>query len=573
MAIDDTSSNQDLGIDESEKTGILAGLNLKKNKIEIPNVNIDLGQNNSQQEESSQSNQQQSQEEPSNSGSSGEGLNLNIDIPSVDINLPKVDMPNVDTPSVDLNTPDINIDTKPITDLTDSVIDTTIDTGNTIADTTLSAANQFYDMTQNFFEPTVEKTGEVIQDTADTAFSIAEPVAEKTGEVVSGVANEAGKALEPVAGIAKEFVDTVGDAIQPAAEFIKNATRPVQDAVNAAISPITEQLGEDANYLLGSSSITKGDGSDYGHVAIGGTGYSVDMSKVVDDAYSNITQGTQLEGTQGKDVYNLATNPSEYIKNQSESVTVDTLTNNLGMDSSLANSVVQAMQDPNKFVETASKEQVTDLISAGTGVDSGLVGAGLDILSSHDAGKTVQKIAETAIKNTATNSTVHTISGIVNSVVPGAGVVAEVLAAVFHYSCYLSTGAYALNYLTKEEYLEFTRYRINIQSKEKTAHQVWIGYQIAFKPVYRLMLKNKLFAKLVMKTWVNPWKNYIRNNYSLYDYVMAKSIKYISLFAYYLLPIKSHKLTKASSGVNVMDVYRKNIKFFESCKKGALVHV
>lgn len=644
----ETTSEQDLGLDAPSVIDGLSNGNLNALKLSLPKVDINTNnqQQDNQQTQEQKPVQQDQPTQPSNNGG-GDGLNINlpdvnlslpdINLPSVDISTPQIDIPSVDLPKIELPQVDLpnvdipSVDLAPVNDLTNAVINTTINTGDAIVDSTLEAANQFYDTTENFFKPVVDTTvdianktadtinQDVIQPTANAVSDIAntvnqdivqptinaigdtintigdtiEPIIKPIEETVGAIDNSIGQITQPIgeaAGqliadttntavdIGKDFINTVGDTAKPAMQIIENASKPVADAINNAVAPIADAIGDSANYILESSSITKGDGSDYGHIAIGDSGYSVDASKIVDDAYSNVTKGTVLEGTSGKDIYDVATDPTKFIQNQEDTAATSLLTNNLGMDSGLASNVVQAIKDPTQFVETQGKQAAVDLISKNTGVDSGLVGAGLDVLSSKDAGEAVQKIAETTVKKAATDTVVHGVSTVANAIVPGAGAVIEFVAAVFHYSCYLSTGAYGCKLIDKKQYLEFTRYRIEIQSKELFAKQVWIGYQLAFEPIMQKMFKDKKYAEKVNKRFIQPWYKYIRNRYhgeklSFMDYIKAQSIRWISLMTYYAHPVKSLLLAKKLTNIDVMKTYKNNIKFFEFCKQKELNYV
>ena len=66
-------------------------------------------------------------------------------------------------------------------------------------------------------------------------------------------------------------------------------------------------------------------------------------------------------------------------------------------------------------------------------------------------------------------------------------------------TCVLSTAAYKQGLITSDELMSFVNWRLKTQHKEFLGHAKWIGYQIAWKPISKLMLKYKWFAKLVKK--------------------------------------------------------------------------
>lgn len=530
--------------------------------LTLPSISVDLSTGNSSQDNATQD-QTQSTTQPTTDQSGG-GLNLN---------LPSVQLPDI--PKVDVNLPTVNVD--PIVTATKDAGTTLIDTVNRMSDPIIRNVDQVVDTT-------VQTAADIVQPVVDTASTALTTTADAVGNVVAPVASSIEQTVAPVTnavgGVVKDVVDEAGNVAQDTIDYLHKTVGDISvplPGLNIDLAPqlkgVSDYLGIDVPALSSDASVVKSDGSSYGHVAIGNSGYSVDISKSVDSVYNNVTEGTALAGTSGKDVYSAVTNPSDFVNNKTTEAATNLLSNNLGMDTGMAGNVVAAIKYPEKFVETQGKQAATDLISKQTGLDSGLVGAGLDALSSGDIGKAASKAAEVVVKQAASNTVVHAVSGAANAIIPGAGMVVEAIAAIFHYSCYLSTGSFATGKLTRSQYLEFTKYRIKYQANEPFAQQVWIGYQIAFEPVMKKMIADQKFADSIHEKLVEPWYRYIRHHthnepLKIRDWVRAESIRAISLMAYYLHPAKRVRMAKELTGINVLQTYRDVIRLFE----GRLCH-
>lgn len=77
-------------------------------------------------------------------------------------------------------------------------------------------------------------------------------------------------------------------------------------------------------------------------------------------------------------------------------------------------------------------------------------------------------------------------------------------------SCVLSTAAYRQGLINSEQMMEFVNWRLKKQHKEFLGNIKWLGYQITWKPIANLMLKNKKFANIVKRLILNKWMNIIK---------------------------------------------------------------
>ena len=77
-------------------------------------------------------------------------------------------------------------------------------------------------------------------------------------------------------------------------------------------------------------------------------------------------------------------------------------------------------------------------------------------------------------------------------------------------TCVLSTAAYWQDLITKEQLMSFVSWRLRTQHKEFLGNAKWLGYQMAYAPVSRLMLKHKWVAKLMKKLVLDKWLGVIK---------------------------------------------------------------
>ena len=108
-------------------------------------------------------------------------------------------------------------------------------------------------------------------------------------------------------------------------------------------------------------------------------------------------------------------------------------------------------------------------------------------------------------------------------------------------TCVLSTAAYQQDLITKEQLMSFVRWRLKTQSNHFLSNQTWLGYQIIWKPISKLMLRYKSFAKFITNTLLKGWMNVIKNGKGNISYYLLKCT---SLIGYILNRKKALALGK-----------------------------
>lgn len=387
------------------------------------------------------------------------------------------------------------------------------------------------------------------------------------GTTISGALNtkpveeavvETGKATYDAS---KDIAEAIGDATHPVSAIIGTVTAPVKQAIDEAINSISN-LGVPKSDILSGSTIRQGSGLGYGEVKLGGSGAVLDVSKQLDTAFSDVVSGTAMHGVSGSDVFQVATDPKQFIQNKGAEAATNTLTNALGMSRGAATDIVSAISDPNKFIQNKGTETIANEVAKSIpGGGAGAANAVSTLLSTGDVGKA----AEAGAKAVASQAVVDTVSGIANAIIPGAGVVLQVLASIFHYSCYLSTASLYHGFIDKEQYFDFTRYQLRYRGKDRVSKIMWIGYIVGFEPLYEKMLMDRDFA-LKMFNWViSPWHQHIKyclgiGEFNFNGWVVTQFLKVYTMGAYFIRYQESKKVQGLLSEKNVLGVYRKIIK-------------
>jgi len=106
-------------------------------------------------------------------------------------------------------------------------------------------------------------------------------------------------------------------------------------------------------------------------------------------------------------------------------------------------------------------------------------------------------------------------------------------------TCVLSTAAYRLDLIDKDELMSIVRWRVRNQSKMLFQEQVWLGYQIAFKPIANAMAKSKLLSSTVKRFILSPWISIVNGKANRLFSIAMKSI---SIMGYLLNRGKARKL-------------------------------
>jgi hypothetical protein len=131
-------------------------------------------------------------------------------------------------------------------------------------------------------------------------------------------------------------------------------------------------------------------------------------------------------------------------------------------------------------------------------------------------------------------------------------------------TCVLSTAAYKQGLITDDELMSFVRWRMKTQKNHFLSEQKWLGYQIVWKPISKLMLKSKTFAKLINNTLLKGWKSWMAGNKA---YLTRLILEGSSLIGYILRPKKAKELKqslKALGTKGILKIYKKIIKNVEN---------
>jgi hypothetical protein len=77
-------------------------------------------------------------------------------------------------------------------------------------------------------------------------------------------------------------------------------------------------------------------------------------------------------------------------------------------------------------------------------------------------------------------------------------------------TCVLSTAAYRQGLITSDELMGFVNWRLRVQHKKFLGDITWLGYQIFWRPISKVMDKHLWFAKLIRNTLLKGWMGHIR---------------------------------------------------------------
>ena len=393
--------------------------------------------------------------------------------------------------------------------------------------------------------PNLQPIADVIEGSVRPIAETAKPVLEVTGEVAGGIATAFGAGITNVP------------------EVIGRVSQPVVDAIADTLGVTGEALGETIDSLR-NTSIVQGTGEGYGQVQIGQTGFSIDVSKNLDSSIDDLLKGTAIEGAKGSDIFELATDPQAFVKRTGQDQAANLISSIGGLDEGFAKDVVSALDNPEEFVKNKGAKEASNFVKKSTGIKGGTAESGA-VGGAIEAALSGGNIVEAAAKGAATSATINVVSGVANAIIPGSGFIISALASVFNYSCYLSTAAYYDGFINKNDYLMFTRYRLNIQSKEKFSKQIWLGYIIFFEKLFHYQLKFKKVNEIITNHITLPWLKYIRyklgkGKFNFRGYISLKLIKLCSLATYYLLPKTVNRRKSEVKYLNIMKVYKDIIR-------------
>mgnify|MGYP005813036811 CR=1 FL=1 len=132
-------------------------------------------------------------------------------------------------------------------------------------------------------------------------------------------------------------------------------------------------------------------------------------------------------------------------------------------------------------------------------------------------------------------------------------------------TCVLSTPAYQQDLITKEQLMSFVRWRLKTQHKEFLGDAKWLGYQMAYAPVGRLMLKYKWIAKLMKKLVLDKWLGVIEGKKFPITKFIVEYIGLIGFIFNYKRAIALGKRLKGNPKL-ILQAYKDLIKLKEEGK-------
>lgn len=134
-------------------------------------------------------------------------------------------------------------------------------------------------------------------------------------------------------------------------------------------------------------------------------------------------------------------------------------------------------------------------------------------------------------------------------------------------TCVLSTAAYKQGLISSSQMMQFVSWRLKTQHKEFLGNVKWLGYQMTWKPVANLMLKNKRFAKLIKRFILDKWINVIKGKKS--HRITKFFVEYTSVIGFALNYSKCMKLAAKfkSNPRFILDEYRNIITKIDGTDK------
>jgi len=375
-----------------------------------------------------------------------------------------------------------------------------------------------------------------------------------------------GEAVEKTKPVVDPIIETGKDILTDIGSGISEVVKPIAEPTRALIDSATQVVGDSlglAKDQFENTKIRKGDGSGYGEISLGDTGAVLDVSDKLDQAFDEVTSGTPLEGVSGKDLHDVVSDPGQFVADKGIEVAKDFLSKNLGIDKGLVDDVTQAISNPEEFIKDKGIEAAADFVSKSTGRNASVAGLST-LIETGD----LKAAGEQVAKSAATQATVQAVKAIGDTLLPGLGTAIEFIANIFQYSCYLSTSAYYNKYIDRSDYLLFTRYRIDIQSKEFLSEQTWLGYISLFEPKYNKLLNNKTIAKFVFKYVTTPCLRHVKyllgkGKFSftgcMVTHLLRASCLVSYVFNYKKCRIRKYKL----KNVNIISIYTKIVRCIE----------
>jgi len=149
--------------------------------------------------------------------------------------------------------------------------------------------------------------------------------------------------------------------------------------------------------------------------------------------------------------------------------------------------------------------------------------------------------------------------------------VVDPIDSITSYGCNLSTAAYRSSFITKDEFLDFPRFRIRFQKHERGADKFWSGYVILTNPIQDFLVLNKNIGYVTYKLITRPWLNHMqfimgKKKFSIFGFLAMQFMRVISISAYFINKHKCDSLNTFFETNSIMSVYRKTIKGVSKCR-------
>ena len=133
-------------------------------------------------------------------------------------------------------------------------------------------------------------------------------------------------------------------------------------------------------------------------------------------------------------------------------------------------------------------------------------------------------------------------------------------------TCVITTAAYNQGFISKKELMSFVLWRITTQRNAVLSTPIYLGYQITFRPIAKLMYKSKSFAKFIYNILIKDWSRQINGKTS---WLAAPFIRCCSLIGFALNYKKAKALgvkLKNSDPKVLIGIYDRVIESKENIK-------
>ena len=291
--------------------------------------------------------------------------------------------------------------------------------------TAKKATDDAVEMLGDHIDPVLKEAQKAVSPFTEAIEEGAKDVVEKTGDVIG----EGQKAVQPVLDKVNEIGDFVSKGVTSVGDVLNNATKDLQKDIGKSLSGVADALGEtgkNVQEFMKDAQVREGDGTKYGEVKLGKSGYVVDVSAQMDKTIDTVFKGTGLEG-QGQELFRAITNPNEFATEKGKEL----LTKN-GMVGEDVDKIVEALDNPEEFLKTKGVEEGTKFALDKLGRQSDqLLGGGISAgLKKLIDGGDVKGALEAGGKAYVNGMATKMLSGVANAIVPGLGFLLEGVGAL-----------------------------------------------------------------------------------------------------------------------------------------------